>query len=223
MNKKTLRELSAADKWMAKLIKDVGPFTLKPDFKLHPYHALIESVVYQQLTGKAAATIFARVKALFPNKKIPKPELILKTPDEKFRSAGLSGAKTAAIKDIAQKTLDGIVPSSKMIEKMHETEILERLTQIRGVGPWTVEMLLIFKLGRPDILPSTDYGVRKGFSIVYKKKDLPKPKDLHAFGERWKPHRTTAAWYLWRAIDLEKAKIKQPTKKPAVKKLAKKK
>ena len=221
MNKKTLRELSAVDKWMAKLIKEVGPITLKPDYKLHPYHALIESVVYQQLTGKAAATIFARVKALFPKNKIPKPDLILKTSDEKFRAAGLSGAKTAAIKDIAQKTLDGIVPSSKMIEKMHETEILERLTQIRGVGPWTVEMLLIFKLGRPDILPATDYGVRKGFSLVYRKKDLPKPKDLHIFGERWKPYRTTAAWYLWRAIDLEKSKRKQPTKKSAVKKTSK--
>jgi DNA-3-methyladenine glycosylase II len=205
MNKKAMRELSNLDKVMARLMKEVGPIKLEPEFKLHPYEALIESVVYQQLTGKAAATIFGRVKALFPKKKIPKPQLILDTADELFRAAGLSGAKTAAIKDIALKTIEGVVPSARAIEKMSEEEILSRLTQIRGVGPWTVEMLLIFKLGRPDILPATDYGIRKGFSLAYKKKDLPSPKELMRFGERWKPHRTTAAWYLWRAIDLHRS------------------
>ncbi len=201
MDSKSVRALCKLDKTMAKLIQSVGPITLQPQLKQSPYEALVEAVVYQQLTGKAAATIFARVKALFPKQRFPKPKDILKTSAHKFRSAGLSAAKTAAIKDIAQKTIQKVVPSSKQISKLSNDEIMERLTSIRGVGPWTIEMLLIFKLGRTDVLPVSDYGVRKGFAKTYKRKELPTPKELSAFGERWKPFRTTAAWYLWRSLD----------------------
>ncbi|HSY73920.1 MAG TPA: DNA-3-methyladenine glycosylase 2 family protein, partial [Dongiaceae bacterium] len=122
-------------------------------------------------------------------------------PDEKLRAAGLSRAKTAAIKDIAAKTLEGVVPTSRAIARMESELIISQLTSIRGVGPWTVEMLLMFKLGRPDVLPVTDYGVRKGFALTYKLKDLPTPQELLAHGEKWRPYRSIAAWYLWRALD----------------------
>jgi DNA-3-methyladenine glycosylase II len=125
----------------------------------------------------------------------------LATPDERLRGAGLSRAKTAAVKDIAAKTLEGVVPTGRAIARLSDEEIVERLTAVRGVGPWTVEMLLIFTLGRQDVLPATDFGVRKGFAVTYGLKELPAPKDLLAHGEKWRPHRTTAAWYLWRSLD----------------------
>jgi 3-methyladenine DNA glycosylase/8-oxoguanine DNA glycosylase len=145
------------------------------------------------------------VKALYPKRRFPTPQDILATPDDRLRGAGLSRAKTDAIKDIAAKTIAGVVPTAKAIAKMSDAEILERLTTVRGVGPWTVEMLLIFTLGRTDVLPVSDYGVRKGFALIYKWKELPKPRELLEFGKRWRPHRTTAAWYLWRALDLRAA------------------
>jgi len=144
------------------------------------------------------------VKALHPHRDFPTPENLLATPDEKLRSAGLSRAKVASVKDISAKTLDGTVPEVKALAKLDDAEIIERLTTIRGVGQWTVEMLLIFKLGRPDVLPVDDYGVRKGFMLAYRKRDLPKPAALLAHGERWRPYRSVAAWYMWRAIDLAK-------------------
>lgn len=201
MDGSTLKKLAEMDRVLGRLIRQVGPMTLKPQLRQSPYEALVESVVYQQLTGKAAATIFSRVLEIFGTKKAPKPELILKTPDSAFRLAGLSGAKTAAIKDIAAKFIEGVVPTSRQIQKLSDEEIVNRLTAIRGVGPWTVEMLLIFKMGRPDVLPSTDYGVRKGFALTYRREELPTPKELLAYGERWRPFRTTAAWYLWRSLD----------------------
>lgn len=213
MNKTTILALSKVDRTLARIIKKAGPITLKPALKQSPYQALFESIVYQQLSGKAAATILGRVKKLFPKSSFPKPEEVLKTKDKIFRSAGLSGAKTAAIKDLAAKAIAGLVPSSKKIHRMEDTKIVELLTQIRGIGPWTVEMLLIFKLGRPDILPATDYGVRKGFALAYKKKDLPSPKALLEFGEKWRPYRTTAAWYMWRAIDLHRPPKQMPKQK----------
>jgi DNA-3-methyladenine glycosylase II len=160
-------------------------------------------VAYQQLNGNAAETILGRVKALYPGRRFPSPEDLMATPDERLRAAGLSRAKIAAVKDIAAKTLEGIVPDSRAIARMTEAEIHERLAVVRGVGPWTVEMLLIFTLGRTDVLPVTDYGVRKGFAAVYGWKELPTPKELLAEGEKWRPHRTVAAWYFWRAADLE--------------------
>jgi DNA-3-methyladenine glycosylase II len=163
---------------------------------------LVRSVAYQQLNGTAAKTILDRVKALYPDRRFPAPEDLLATPDERLRGAGLSRAKTRAIKDIASKTLAGVVPGARAIAKLSDAEIVERLTSVRGVGPWTVEMLLIFTLGRADVLPATDYGVRKGFALTYGWKELPKPQEVLEHGERWRPHRTTAAWYLWRSLEL---------------------
>jgi DNA-3-methyladenine glycosylase II len=140
---------------------------------------------------------------LFKLRRFPRPADVAAMPEEKLRSAGLSRAKTAAIKDLAEKALDGTVPASaRALEKLSDAEIVERLTAVRGIGPWTVEMLLIFRLARPDVLPATDYGVRKGFAQVRGLKDLPSPKELLAFGERWRPYRTVASWYLWRVLDL---------------------
>ena len=171
--------------------------------------ALVSAVAYQQLNGTAAATILGRVKALYPGRSFPAPEDLLRTPDEHLRGAGLSRAKVAAIKDIAAKTVAGVVPTSTAITRMDDGTILERLTTIRGVGPWTVEMLLI-KLGRPDVLSATDYGLRQGFALVYRRKELPTPAELLAHGEIWRPFRTVASWYLWRSVDLLKGKKMKP-------------
>src|SRR5437899_10734749 len=202
MNAQALQHLMQTDRVLGRLIKKVGPCTLKPKKRRSPFESLVQSVAYQQLNGTAAATILGRVKALYPDKRVPTPDDLLATLDDKLRSAGLFRAKTAASKDIARKTLDGVVPTSRAISKMSNDEIIERLTTVRGVGPWTVEMLLIFTLGRTDVLPVTDYGVRKGFAVTYGWKDLPTPKELLQEGEKWKPHRTTAAWYFWRALEL---------------------
>ncbi len=194
--------LSKTDRQLGKLIARVGPCTLKPKTRRSPFEALVSAVVHQQLNGTAAMTILKRVLALYPGKRFPTPADILSTPEEKLRAAGLSRAKLASIRDLSAKAMEGVVPASAAIRKMSEAEILERLTTVRGIGPWTVEMLLIFTLGRTDVLPVTDYGVRKGFSLAYGWKELPRPKELLEFGERWKPHRSTAAWYLWRALEL---------------------
>ena len=201
MNAEAVRHLCAADKTLARLIKKVGPFKLTPK-RRQPFQALVSAVTHQQLNGTAAMTILKRVLAIYPGKRFPTPEDLLATPDERLRAAGLSRAKTAAIKDLADKTLSGVVPTLRAVSKMSDAELIERLTSVRGVGPWTVEMLLMFTLGRPDVLPVTDFGVRKGFAVTYGLADLPTPKDLLAHGERWRPHRTTAAWYLWRALEL---------------------
>ena len=201
MTPEALEHLSRADKSLARLIKKVGPCTMELRPRRTPFVALVSAVTYQQLNGTAAATILKRFVALYPGKRFPTPEDVLATSVDLMRGAGLSRAKVAAIKDLAAKTVEGVVPTSRAIAKMSNEEILERLTSVRGVGPWTVEMLLMFTLGRLDVLPATDYGVRKGFAVTYGWKELPTPKELLAHGERWKPHRTTAAWYLWRALD----------------------
>ena len=207
MTPEAIAHLSQADKTLARLIKKVGPCRLEPQTKRAPFQALVRSVTFQQLNGKAAETILGRVLALYPAKKFPSPEDLLATPDEKLRAAGLSRNKTAAVKDIAAKTIAGVVPDSRTIKKLSNEEILERLTSVRGVGPWTVEMLLMFTLGREDVFPVTDFGVRKGFALTYGLKELPSPKELLAHGEKWRPHRTTASWYLWRAVDLENVTV----------------
>ena len=202
MNKKAAAHLSRVDRPLGRVIRKVGPGDVAFPRGVNAYKTLVQAVAHQQLTGKAAKTILGRVIALYPGKKFPSPEDLLKTPDATLRAAGFSRAKVAAVKDIAAKTLSGVVPSSRAMAKMSDLEIVERLTTIRGVGPWTVEMLLIFSLGRPDVLPATDYGVRKGFALTYRMRELPSPKDLLAYGERWKPHRSAAAWYLWRATEI---------------------
>ncbi len=187
---------------MGKLIKRVGSFRLELDEMLTPFEALAESIVYQQLTGKAAATIFSRVKALYPENRLPSPGLIVETADDVLRSAGLSRAKTMAIKDLAVKQSAGLIPTLAELHRLNDDEIVDKLIAVRGIGRWTVEMLLIFRLGRPDVLPINDYGVRKGFALTYRRADLPTPKELAEFGERWRPFRTVASWYLWRSLEL---------------------
>ncbi|WP_437815495.1 methylated-DNA--[protein]-cysteine S-methyltransferase [Sorangium sp. So ce1078] len=198
-----VERLRASDAALARLIDAVGPFAMRLDRTSSLFLALAESIVYQQLTGKAAATIFARVRALFPRAHEGfTPEHILRASDEKLRAAGLSRAKLLSLRDLARRVQDGELPTLAEVHGMEDEAIIERLTQVRGIGRWTVEMLLMFRLGRPDVLPVDDYGVRKGFAIAFKQRDLPERKDLERHGARWKPYRTVASWYLWRAVDL---------------------
>ena len=186
---------------MAELIARSRRYNITPAVSIRPFDALAESIAYQQLSGKAAATIFGRVRALYPKRKWLDPEQLLATPDETLRAAGLSRAKTAALKDLAEKTIDGTVPAGRALIRMSDDEIITRLTAVRGIGRWTVEMLLLFDLGRPDVWPVDDYGVRKGFAKTFGRRKLPTPKQLMKFGEKWRPYRSVAAWYFWRALD----------------------
>jgi DNA-3-methyladenine glycosylase II len=196
------KHLAATDPRMAALIKRSLRYNVKPGGLVRPFDALAESIAYQQLSGKAAATIWKRVRALYPRSKYLDPQRVLNTPDGKLRGAGLSRNKVAAIKDLAAKTIDGTVPSARTLAKMSDEEIITRLTAVRGIGRWTVEMLLLFDLGRPDVWPVDDYGVQKGFAKTFGKRKLPKPKQLMKLGEKWRPHRSVAAWYFWRALDV---------------------
>jgi 3-methyladenine DNA glycosylase/8-oxoguanine DNA glycosylase len=194
--------LSKKDRALNRVISTVGPCGLKIDLMQSPFEALAEAIVYQQLSGKAAATIFGRVKALFGEKKLLEPEDILLSSEEALRAAGCSRAKAVALIDLAVKTKEGLVPALEEMHGMSDDQLIERLVAVRGVGRWTVEMLLIFRLGRLDVLPATDYGIRKGFAITYKLADLPTPKEILTYGEKWKPFRSVASWYLWRANEL---------------------
>lgn len=208
MSAAALQHLQKADRILARIIRQIGPCPLAPRRGVQPWQALVRSVAYQQLNGTAAQTIFNRFLALFPGTKFPTPEQIVTASDEQLRSAGLSRAKAAAIKDIAAKTIAGVVLERRAIARLSDSEIIERFTTIRGVGPWTVEMLLMFTLGRLDVLPATDYGVRSGFALVYGWKKLPLPQEILAHGERWRPYRSIASWYMWRAVDRAKEKAK---------------
>jgi len=204
MTPAALRHLSTVDPVMRKLIRQIGPCTLEPETRRPPFQSLVQAVAHQQLNGTAANTILARFKRLFSGRRFPRPEDLDQVTDAQVRACGFSFAKIAAIRDIAAKTLDGTIPPSQQIARLPDDEIVTRLTEARGVGRWTVEMLLIFQLGRPDVLPADDFGVRSGFRLAYRKRDLPTSKQVLAHGERWRPHRTTAAWYLWRAVDRAK-------------------
>lgn len=193
--------LSSVDPKLGRLIERAGSFDMPLRPILSPFEALARNIIYQQLHGNAAAAIHLRVLALFAAKKL-NPQDILDAREESLRSAGLSGAKLVALKDLAAKTLDGTVPTLARLRRMEDEEIIEKLISVRGIGRWTVEMLLIFGLGRPDVLPVGDYAVRKGFSMVYGLKDLPKPKELIHYGERWRPFRSVASWYMWRVHEL---------------------
>lgn len=206
-------KLSAADKRLARLIERAGPFTLDTVPIGSPFAALLKAIVNQQLSGKAAATIHGRVLAELPKNGKPKPEWIIEVPAERLRACGLSHAKVASAKDLAEKTLDGTVPSLARMRRMSDEELISRLTQVRGIGVWSVEMLLMFRLGRPDVLPVSDLGVRKGFMLTYGGEEMPSPRDLLAKGESWRPFRSVASWYLWRAVDLHNSrKVKEPPK-----------
>jgi DNA-3-methyladenine glycosylase II len=224
-----VQQLAARDARLGRLIERAGPFALKLSSTLSPFEALLESIVYQQLHGKAAAAIHARLLASFaepahvsgpgsgPNGALPHPaphptaEHLLAAPNEQLRQAGLSHNKALALRDLAAKTVDGTVPSLARIRRMDDEAIIEHLTQVRGIGRWTVEMFLIFRLGRPDVLPVSDYGVRKGFALTFGKLkhedkvtplDLPKPAEMEKRAQKWHPWCSVASWYLWRACDL---------------------
>jgi DNA-3-methyladenine glycosylase II len=218
-----LQELSAADPKLGKLIARAGPFTMKLASTQSPFEALLESIVYQQLHGKAAAAIHARLIESFasvtdlahPDPQHILPRLILDCPNEQLRAAGLSHNKALAVRDLAAKTIDGTVPTLARIRRMSDEAIIEHLTQVRGIGQWTVEMMLIFRLGRPNVLPVSDYGVRKGFALTFlglKPEQkvtpdlLPKADVMHKRARKWQPWCSIASWYLWRACDLAASK-----------------
>ena len=201
MNPAALAHLRKNCPVMRRLIRMHEPCLIVPDTRRSPFEALVRAVAHQQLHGKAAETILGRFRALFAPARFPQPQQLATVTDDALRACGFSRAKTAAIRDIAEKTLAGVVPASRAIARMSDDEIIARLTTVRGVGRWTVEMLLIFKLGHPDVLPADDFGVRNGLRVAFKLPALPTPKEVLAYGERWRPHATTAAWYLWRAAD----------------------
>ena len=206
MNAAAYKHLAGSDPVMRRLIRQFGPCELEPETRRPPFQSLVLAVAHQQLHAAAANTILSRFKKLIPHRKFPRPEDLAGVTDGQIRACGFSRAKIKAVRDIAEKTLAGVVPTSRQIVKLSDDEIIMRLTEVRGVGRWTVEMLLIFQLGRPDVLPADDFGVRTGFYHAYRKCDLPRVKDLLAFGERWRPHRTTAAWYLWQAANAARKK-----------------
>jgi len=206
MNHEEAHRHLSANQRLAQLISRSRRYDIEPNLRVRPFDALAESIAYQQLSGKAAATIWKRVRAIFPKRKFLDPKLVLRTPDERLRAAGLSRSKVAALKDLAAKTIDGTVPTARAMSKMTDDEIVERLIQVRGIGRWTVEMLLLFDLGRPDVWPVNDYGVRKGFAKIFGKRKLSTPKQMMKQGKPFAPYRSALAWYCWRALDDETLK-----------------
>jgi methylated-DNA-[protein]-cysteine S-methyltransferase len=196
-----VREVEPA---LAKVIDAVGSFDLRVDPAHSLFSALSRAIVYQQLNGTAAATILGRVRALFPGAPALTPQHILGAAEDKLRGAGLSRSKLLALQDLARRTAAGELPTLARLQRMEDEEIIERLTEVRGIGRWTVQMLLIFRLGRPDVLAVDDYGVRQGFALTFRKRQLPAPRDLEARGARWAPYRTVASWYFWRAVELHR-------------------
>lgn len=203
-----VEHLKRADPKLAALIERVGPCTRVIPHHFSVFYSLMRSITYQQLAGKAAATILARVEKACADGTRPTPEQVMATSDEALRAAGLSRNKLAAIRDLAAKTLDGTVPDLKTIHRLTDEELIERITQVRGIGRWTVEMLLIFRLNRPDVLPVDDYGVRKGAQLTYRLRKLPDKKRLTKLAEPWRPYRSVGSWYMWRALDI---KTPEPT------------
>jgi 3-methyladenine DNA glycosylase/8-oxoguanine DNA glycosylase len=217
-----IRHLSERDEKLKALISDLAPFQIEYEDVDSPYEILLESIAYQSISGKAAATIYGRIKALGENGRPPNPAKMLQIPAKKLRKAGLSGAKVAAFRDLAKKTIEGIVPTLEEAQSLSDQELVDRLISVRGIGAWTVEMFLIFRLGRPDVLPIHDLGVKKGWSVAYNKKHMPTPKNLLKFGERWRPYRTVASWYMWRAFEragykvTNKIRARKPRKKKKI-------
>ena len=200
--RQAVRHLRSADADLARLIAAVGPCTMELRDASSAFAALAEAIVHQQLSPKAAETIHARLRALLDGGDSgSEPERVLALPDEALRAVGLSGAKTRAIQDLARRVLDGNVPTLHQAAQMSDDAIIEALSEVRGVGRWTAEMFLIFRLGRPDVLPLGDYGVRRGFALAFDRASTPDPAELSARAEAWRPYRTVASWYLWRALD----------------------
>lgn len=202
MNPSHVKQLARLDPVMAEVIGRVGAITLDPR-RRPPFHALVHAVIYQQISGKAADAILGRVQQAVGGGAFPTPGQILETSPDTLRAAGLSRPKAGYVRDIAEKSVAGLLPELATCDALTDTEIMARLTTIKGIGRWTVEMFLIFNLGRTDVLPVHDLGVRKGFQRAYRKRALPEPEALDRFGRRWAPHRSTAALYLWRIADGE--------------------
>jgi DNA-3-methyladenine glycosylase II len=198
------RALAERDPVMARLIEAAGPCTIEPRLELPPFEALARAIAHQQLNGAVAKRIVERFTALYAPAEFPEPAALAATPDQALRAAGFSFAKIRALRDLADKVIAGIVPTVAELHTLEDQTIIERITQVRGIGRWTVEMLLMFQLGRPDVLPVDDFGVANGFRLAYGLKGMPRPRALAQFGERWAPHRSLAAWYLWRAVDLSR-------------------
>ena len=205
MSQHIIDHLSGVDRNLGGLIRAVGAYGLVLENNCHPYESLAQAITHQQLHAAAARSILARFVNTFGNGAFPTPETVLAAPNEALRAVGLSFSKIAALKDLATKTVAGVVPDREVLVGLEDAQIIARLTEVRGIGRWTVEMLLMFQLGRPDILPVDDFGVRLGFQFTYGLRKMPAPKALAAYGERWGPHRTAAAWYLWRACELKRA------------------
>jgi|SRR5882672_4251132 len=193
--------LRERDPKMRELIERVGVFRMRLHRVATPFAALTESIIYQQITGRAAETIAGRLRERLGDGRFPVPERVLEAPDTLLREVGLSRGKVAALRDLAAKSLDGTVPGMTRLRAMEDEEIVERLMVVRGIGRWTAEMFLMFRLGRPDVLPIDDYGVRKGFKLAFARREMPKPESVARRGERWRPYRTVASWYLWRALE----------------------
>lgn len=195
-----VQHLIDSDAGLARLIDRTGPFSLTLRPLPSVFDSLSRSITYQQLSGQAAATILGRVKALFPDDCMS-PEHFLTLDEEALRAAGLSRAKVRAMRDLADKVVSGMVPPLDQLHAMEEEAIVERLVQVRGIGRWTVEMLLIFSLGRPDVLPVSDLGIRRGFRLAFRTRGEPTPARMLERAARWRPFRSVASWYLWRAAD----------------------
>ena len=205
MTAEAVTALRRRDARLAQAIGIVGPCTLRRG-RGSPYEALLAAIAHQQVHGKAAAAILGRVRAIYgDDSRWPTPAELLATPDARLRGAGLSRAKLAAMKDVAARTLDGTVPERRVLRRLSDEAIIERLIQVRGVGRWTAEMLLMFTLNRPDVLPVDDFGIREGFRLLHGRRRQPAPRWLAAYGERWAPYRTTASWYLWRYVEHARA------------------
>lgn len=217
-----LRHLAGRDETLKTLIAETAAFAIDAEAGQSPYEVLLEAIVYQSISGKAAATIYGRIRALGENERPPSPEKMLRLQAGKLRKAGLSGAKVKAMKDLAKKTISGIVPTHDEAVQLSDEELVERLVSVRGIGAWTVEMFLIFRLGRPDVLPIHDLGVKKGWSVAYGKKHMPKPQELLKFGERWRPYRTVASWYMWRAFERAGYKVTNKIRPKPIRKARKK-
>ena len=204
--KRITKHLARVDAVMAGLVAAVGSYRLQPELECTLFRALARAISHQQLHANAANAILGRFVSSCGKGDFPTPEEVLAAPKRRMRAAGFSLAKIAALKDLARRTLEGTVPERASLEEIDDDEIIARITQVRGIGRWTVEMMLMFQLGRPDILPADDFGVRNGFRLAYGLRKMPPPRALAAFGERWRPHRTAAAWYLWRAVELARAR-----------------
>ena len=210
-----IRHLRKSDPRFIEWIDRIGKLELPTPPVREPYVALLESIAHQQLAGAAARAIWARVLALFADG-IPCPKRLANMTEADLRAAGLSRSKALAMKDICVRFNEGKIPSTALIAQMSDSDIYAQLMEARGVGMWTVDMLMMFALSRPDVMPVTDYGVRKGFQVLYRKRALPSPKQLLKHSEKWQPHRSVAALYLWRIA--ETAKKPKKTKKKSLSK-----